>query len=92
MLDFIVQNARYALIAIGMLTVGLGWTTQADVDQAINLTTTAIGGVAAAGAWIWGLYVKWNTKAVPLATAARVDVPTVSSVTGEKETGETFKG
>lgn len=40
----------------------------------------------------WGLWVKWGTKAVPQTTAARIDVPTVSPITGTRETAETYRG
>lgn len=92
MLDFVMQNARYALIGVGMLVVGLGWASQSDVDQGINLTMTAGGALITAGTWLYGLYVKWNTKSVPLTTAVRADVPTVSPVTGSVQTGNTFTG
>lgn len=92
MLDFVMQNARYAFIALGMLAVGLGWASQSDVDTAINHVTVAGGAIVTAATWIYGLYVKWNTKSVPVVTAARADVPTVSPVTGQPETGSTFTG
>jgi hypothetical protein len=73
--DTIWQIIRYGLIAgFGFLT-GKGYITS---EQA----TTVIGALGTMFPIIWGLYVKANTKSVPAATAARSDVPTVSSATG----------
>jgi hypothetical protein len=73
--DTIWQLIRYGLIAIGSFLVGKGYVTSADV-------TTIIGALGAIFPVVWGIYVKANTKAVPAATAARSDVPTVSAATG----------
>ena len=43
------------------------------------------------GSVAWGNYVKFRTKAVPIATAARIDVPTVSAATGAVEPPTLFR-
>ena len=73
--DTIWQILRYGLIAGGSFFVGKGYVTSADV-------TTVVGAVGAIFPVAWGIYVKANTRAVPAATAARSDVPTVSAATG----------
>ena len=66
---------RYLLIAGGGIAVGKGWITNEQL-------LTAVGAVGTLGAIAWGMYVKIGTTAVPDATAARPDVPTVSAATG----------
>lgn len=73
--DTIWQIIRYGLIAgFGFLT-GKGYISS---EQA----TTIIGAIGTLFPIAWGLFVKAGTKAVPDATAARADVPTVSAATG----------
>jgi hypothetical protein len=73
--DTIWQLIRYGLIAAGSFFVGKGYISSEQV-------TTIVGAIGAVFPIAWGLYVKANTKAVPAATAARNDVPTVSAATG----------
>jgi hypothetical protein len=73
--DTIWQLLRYGLIAVGSFLTGKGYITSEQV-------TTIVGALGTIFPIAWGLYVKANTKAVPAATAARIDVPTVSGATG----------
>jgi hypothetical protein len=73
--DIIWQIIRYILIAAGSFATGKGWV---DADS----VTQIIGALGTLFTVAWGLFVKTGTKAVPLATAARADVPTVSAATG----------
>lgn len=73
--DTIWQILRYILIAGGSFLAGKGYIT-AENSEAI------IGAIGTVGSIIWGLYVKSGTKAVPVETAARSDVQTVSGATG----------
>lgn len=73
--DIVWQILRYLLIAGGSFLVGKGYITSENVD-------TVVGAIGSIGAVLWGIYVKTGTKAVPVATAARADVPTVSGATG----------
>ncbi len=77
------QTVRYVLIGGGGFLAGRGKIDPAQVapiaDQIITIGSGAVSLAAAA----WGLYVKWQTATVPAATAARPDVPVVSSATGE---------
>lgn len=73
--DTIWQIIRYVLIAGGGFLTGKGYITAEQVQ-------TIIGAIGSIGAVLWGLYVKAGTTAVPDATAARRDVPTVSAATG----------
>ncbi len=41
-----------------------------------------MGAIGTIGAVLWGIYVKTGTTPVPIATAERKDVPTVSGATG----------
>ncbi|WP_244469031.1 Pam3-gp28 family putative phage holin [Afipia felis] len=71
------QVIHYALLLFfGYLTKkGFG-----DADT-WNAPLGPLGALFTAG---WGIYVKFNTKAVPTSVAARPDVPTVSAATGAK--------
>jgi hypothetical protein len=73
--DMIWQLIRYALLAIG------GYFTNKGVISGDQLTSliAALGTIFTAA---WGVYVKFGTKATTTATAARLDVPTVSAATG----------
>lgn len=73
--DTLWQILRYILIALGSFVVGKGWVSD-EIVQAV------IGAIGTIGAAVWGIYVKAGTTAVPNATAARADVPTVSGATG----------
>lgn len=73
--DTIWQIIRYVLIAAGSFLAGKGYISAENWE-------TIVGAAGAIFTVLWGLYVKAGTKAVPEATAARADVPTVSSATG----------
>lgn len=82
MSDEIWMIIRYILIALGSFLVGKGYVTMDQVNGIIDALPQLIGGIMSVGTMAWGLYVKYGTKAVPVATAARPDVPTVSAATG----------
>lgn len=73
--DLVWQFIRYVLLAVGGIFIHRGTITQATLDNIIGygLDIFTFG---------WGMYVKYGTKAVPLTTAARKDVPTVNAATG----------
>jgi len=80
-MDLVWQNLRYLLIAIGVALAGRicnGCIGGPEIEQIAGLIITGL-------TWAWGIYVKWDTKTVPAATAARVDIPTVSAATGKRE-------
>ena len=83
------DSARNILVAIGSTTAVSGWLGVAPesvgpfVDQALTL----IGSALTLATLAWTFYVKFRTKAVPIATAMRADVPTVSPITGAIKTG-----
>lgn len=81
--DVFWQNLRYALIALGMFLAGRGWIPTDQVPTLVDSAITGFAGAVAFGTWAWGVGVKFGTKSVPAATAARSDVPTVSAATGE---------
>ena len=82
MSDELWQILRYILLIGGGFFAGKGWVTMDQVHTLIDNLPGIIGSLTATGTAIWGLYVKFGTKSVPAATAARSDVPTVSTVTG----------
>lgn len=57
----------------------------ATVGGAVDLVISAATSMIAAAGALWGLYVRMGTKAVLIKTAERIDVPTVSAVTGATE-------
>ena len=66
---------RYVLLAMGGMAVAKGWLSDEQV-------TALVGASGVLFTIAWGVWVKWSTKSVPAATAARPDVPTVSPATG----------
>jgi hypothetical protein len=73
--DRVWQIARYLLIALGSFVAGKGWISAEQWE-------TIVGAIGAIGSVVWGLYVKTGTAPVPIKTAERQDVPTVSGATG----------
>jgi hypothetical protein len=88
--DTIWQLVRQALLAGGAALATKYGMDAAQVGSAIDLTYAAVMASVAAGSAIWGLYVKWNTRAVPNATAMRHDVPTINAATGQTEPGTAY--
>jgi hypothetical protein len=83
MTDELWQSLRYILIAAGGYLAGAGKIAPSDVVPIAD-SIVQIGGLAVAlGSAAWGLYVRFNTRSVPAAVAARPDVPTVSTATGQ---------
>lgn len=79
------QTLRYLLIAVGSFLAGKGYVTMEQVMALADELPRLIGAGMSFAAMAWGFYVKFRTRAVPIATAARSDVPTVSPVTGAVE-------
>jgi hypothetical protein len=79
-------NVRYILVSIGTVLVVKYLGGIIGEEHAAALVGPAVdlilGLFIGGGAVAWGNFVKSGTKAVPLATAERTDVPTVSAVTG----------
>lgn len=90
--DSVVQIVRYAMLMLGGGLTMLGWATSSEVATLTTNVMAAVGPVMAVGTTVWGLYVKWQTKSVPVATAARADVPTINPVTGAHQPGDIFQG
>lgn len=85
-MDLVWQNLRYLMIAAGSVlsaNVCNGCVTDPIIEQSVGAIIGIIGAV-------WGNYVKKGTKAVPIETALRPDVPTISAATGVVEPGKTF--
>lgn len=80
--DMIWQLVRYLLLWGGGVLVGKGYFESSQIEA-------AIGAIGTLFPLIWGAYVKWNTKAVPVQavnpTTGKVvkGTPTVSSLTGQ---------
>jgi hypothetical protein len=72
------QLIRYALIGVGGAVAGSGGTGVTN-----NEIETIVGGLIATASAIWGIYVRWNTAAVPNAIADSPDIPTKNSATGK---------
>lgn len=90
--DSVVQVIRYLMLIVGGGLTFLGWATPTEVATLTTSIIAAVGPVMTVGTFVWGLYVKWKTKSVPVHVAARIDVPTVSSVTGAQQPGVVFQG
>lgn len=79
------QLLRYALILLGGYLAGKGIIPADQVITLVDQIMNALPGLISIGAAAWGLYVKFRTRAVPITTAERKDVPTVSAATGAVE-------
>jgi hypothetical protein len=86
------QSIRYLLIAGGAYAAGRGKISADEVPQMVDQIMTVGGAAVSLATAVWGLYVKWRTRAVPEKVAARRDVPTVSAATGAIESPSAFKG
>lgn len=84
-MDLFWQNLRYTLVSMGTGLIVKYAGAFFSPDQAASLSEGLVGLVFLGGAVAWGNYVKFRTKSVPDATAARRDVPTVSGATGAIE-------
>lgn len=78
---------RYVLIGGGSYLAGRGKIPVADVPLYADGILQILSGGTALATVAWGLYVRYNTRAVPIATAERRDVPTVSAATGATQPG-----
>jgi hypothetical protein len=78
--DMIWQLLRYGLLAVGGYFTNKGVVTGDQVTQLV-----AAGGTIFTA--IWGIYVKFNTKAVPASVANKPTIPTVSAGTGAIDSG-----
>ena len=78
--DVLWQLARYGLLAIG------GYFTNKGVVDG-DTVTTVVSSIGTLFTALWGVYVKYGTKAVPVAVADKPSIPTVSSVTGQINSG-----
>ena len=76
------QTLRYVLIGGGAFLAGRGKIDPAQVAPMADQIISILSGAVSLGAAAWGFYVKFRTVAVPAATGARVDVPTISPATG----------
>lgn len=81
MSDELWQTLRYLLIAAGSFLAGRGMLPSESVGPLVDLIVQVGSGLVALASALWGIYVRWNTKAVLAAAAARV--PTVSMGTGK---------
>lgn len=89
--DSIWLNIRYLLITVGVSMLVYASKGKLSEDQALPIIEWAVGGFLTVGTWVWGNYVRKGTKAVPIETAKRTDVPTVSAATGQIEPATTGK-
>lgn len=91
MSDQLWQTVRYFIILGGGFLVGKGWATTDQVAQAADLIIQIGSASAAVAAIVWGWYVTWGTKKVPITAIAeiaaveRITIPVVSSATGKVE-------
>lgn len=76
---------RYVLIAGGTAIATSGPNQQYGITQ--GDIQNVVGAVIAAASAIWGIYVKYNTAAVPVPVAERADIPVQSSATGQIREG-----
>ena len=77
-----------AVLMVGCgFAAGAGYGSMDQLTPIVEMLPTLINAGIAFGNAGWAIYVRWNTRAVPAATAARKDVPTISAATGAVEPG-----
>ena len=76
---------RYILVSLGSGLTAHGTLSSDDVQ-------TAAGAIVTLLTVAWGVYVRTGTKAVPVETAKRPDVPTVSPISGQTIPGPEYTG
>lgn len=86
--DIVMMLVRYGLIAAGTYMATRGWLAPEDVATTVDKVMSAVGPLIAVASAIWGGYISTGTRRVPVETAERKDVPTVSPVTGQQIPGK----
>jgi len=92
MTDSIWQFVRYLLVGFGMFLVGYGLLAKEDVVPLVDNIMQLGGATVTVVTILWGLYVRFGTKAVSVVIAARKNIPTVSVATGKVEPPAQFQG
>ena len=83
--DVVWTVVRYVLIAGGAFLAGRGFVKPEEVAPLVDALVPALSGLVASLTALWGVYIRINTKSVSNATGARLDVSTLSPVTGSIE-------
>lgn len=76
---------RYALIALGSSLATKGYVEPGKWQTAVDALPGLFGTAMMIGSMVWGIYVRWGTRAVPKEVAASPTVPVVSPATGKTE-------
>lgn len=85
--DVWVGLIRQVLVGVGTPLLARYGIDAATTGSLADLGLAAFGGFLAFGSAAWMIYTKAGTRAVPLVTAAREDVPTINPITGQKIPG-----
>jgi len=86
--DFWAMMLRNVLIAASAMMMGAGIASEGEVKGIVQNVDTLWAGVGAAiylGTTVWQIAVRYRTKTVSTNTGNRPDVPTLSPLTGKKE-------
>jgi len=83
--DTVTSLIKALIMSLGGGLTANGWVTH---DELSGIAGIVISIVALA----WQIYTRWNTRQVPEVVAERVDVPTVSSLTGKTIPGPDYTG
>jgi hypothetical protein len=81
--DSVWSLIRFVLTSLGSGLTTTGYLTSDDIQ-------TGAGAIVTLLTIAWGVYVKVGTRAVPITTAQRADVPTISPVTGQTIPGPQY--
>jgi hypothetical protein len=76
---------RSGIMAVSSILVGTGIAQQEQVDTLMNSLEVVVPGLIAIATVVWGVWVNWNTRRVPMLEAMRPDIETVSPITGAIE-------
>lgn len=85
--DVWVGLIRQVLVGVGTPLLAKYGIDAVATGSLADLGLAALGGFFTFGSAAWMIYTKSGTKAVPLVTAEREDVPTINPITGQKIPG-----
>ena len=81
--DNIWVTIRDLMKIVGTMLATAGVIEHKDAAAIFAQLDVLIPALVALAGIIWGQWVRWRTKAVPIKTAMREDVPVVSAATGQ---------
>ena len=77
----------WGLTRLMLCTLGGALASRGEFDISEGEIAGIAGAVIAIASIVWGVYVRWNARSVPLEVAVRPEIPVKSDLTGQITTG-----